>query len=344
MSSISPRLAEQQPTPSEILADAPLGLSYRLGPEQALLTPQIISAKLDAETLHHRLSLAGENVTISLDGLLELPDSDRLLLLDFLIGLPDARLAVGQEQYAEPLHALIAMQHSPSDLSLHRRALRAALEVVALGYRDSVEVACDLIQARLRALGVRGLRLQSLVSKTKAIIAAICRADHAADNSSEQDMLISAIFKGDWPLGLRCPPGWQINSDGISRIGGGHTARDSGRVTRPVLIVGHSRSIHADIHYLTLRYWSQGSWHELTVERQLLADVRSIVQLAGHNMDANINNARLLVDYFQAFENANLGVLPCTVITRQIGWHEVNGHTGYLCGNTYITSTDECMQ
>src|SRR5262245_38061432 len=91
-----------------------------------------------------------EKTAVRFTNLLDFDDANRIAVLDFTSSLSRCVPVVRGVEQADVFSAVLAaMVHDP-DMELCRRAELAAVEVVALKYADTPEIACGRVQQRMK--------------------------------------------------------------------------------------------------------------------------------------------------------------------------------------------------
>lgn len=142
--------------------------------------------------------------------------------------------------------------------------------------------------------------------------------------------------------GAPCPPetiipsGWELDASGIRRMAAKNREREHVAPT-PVLISERQIDLHNGEETLSVSYWRDGKWKRVYVQREVIATVRRITELANKGFPVTSANAKDLVEYLAAFEAANLGSLPVRMSSAQLGWQE----QGFLLGNQFLVSAED---
>jgi hypothetical protein len=297
-------------------------------PVADLLDPQ------KAGALEKECSKGDKPVIAFLDDLLELPDKERWDVLNFIAGLPQYRIAVGEDRYDDLFEATLALMVGHTDMGLFKNGKMAALEAALLLYAEALDGACARVTKRLRELGVKGVRTADLVRDANKIQKSLVKGAVAAEaglQKSVRDGLPDAPVAPD----ILVPPGWKVCSAGVTRVAGENAGPG---VSAPVVITERGRDVHRGTESVTLAWYRAGGWHSAVVDRKVTANARSIVDLAGSGLPVTSNNARTLVQFLDDYEAANLDSLPLVGVTHKMGWQGDDGKDGFLWGRTLITA------
>lgn len=149
------------------------------------------------------------------------------------------------------------------------------------------------------------------------------------------------------PVGLRDPPGWRCEPDGLIRI---ETNRETGeeietRVAhRPLVIEGRYVDIDTRAVSLALGWPSVGGgWGVHPVPRQKTADARSLVEIAGIDGPIVSTNASAAVAYLADAEAANAEAAPQVRVAGRGGFHGAGDERSFLWGPHLITAGEVRM-
>jgi hypothetical protein len=106
-----------------------------------------------------------------------------------------------------------------------------------------------------------------------------------------------------------------------------------------VILTELSRDTHKNTEAVTLAWYRDGQWRQRVIDREVVANARSIVELAALGLPVNSNNANSFVAYIADFEAQNLDTLPATKFARHLGWQgDPLGHDGFLWGTALVTA------
>ena len=168
---------------------------------------------------------------------------------------------------------------------------------------------------------------KDLLTRRNEIQAQIDALTFAADN--------------DALAGLTFPNGYSVNPKyGILKAAG----EDMITVCRrPVVIKGMTYSVDEKIYKTTLSYQSKtGKWKNLPAqENATVSDKSKIVGLANVGLPVTSSNAKLLVDYLDAFKAENETTLPLTYQTSRGGWYKFGGSDMFVDNRRQCVFTDD---
>ena len=168
---------------------------------------------------------------------------------------------------------------------------------------------------------------KDLLTRRNEIQAQIDALTFAADN--------------DALAGLTFPVGYSVNPKyGILKAAG----EDMITVCRrPVVIKGMTYSVDEKIYKTTLSYQSKtGKWKNLPAqENATVSDKSKIVGLANVGLPVTSSNAKLLVDYLDAFKAENETTLPLTYQTSRGGWYKFGGSDMFVDNRRQCVFTDD---
>jgi hypothetical protein len=121
---------------------------------------------------------------------------------------------------------------------------------------------------------------------------------------------------------------WSINKE--SEGSGSHC------ISRyPLFISELSQNRSTGLHYVTLSWKVDGKWHDLQVERCMIATKSNIVALSNFNIPVTSLNANYLIEYLQKYEQANSRNIPRTFVEGRLGW--TDDMSGFLWGHSHLT-------
>ena len=130
------------------------------------------------------------------------------------------------------------------------------------------------------------------------------------------------------PCGYLLAKEWSINKE--SEGSGGHC------ISRyPLFISELSQNRSTGLHYVTLSWKVDGKWHDLQVERCMIATKSNIVALSNFNIPVTSLNANYLIEYLQKYEQANSRNIPRAFVESRLGW--TDDMSGFLWGHSYLT-------
>lgn len=272
--------------------------------------------------------------------LLDLSAEDRWALVDYVVSLNGSffyRHGAKGQQHASLLTAILALMPESHDIERFARAKAAALEAAVLLYPDALEVACDLVLKRMREKKVTGVRIADLIKDARQIAADIERGRQKIPGDLSQQFVSTLFPNAPVAADLVVPAGWRLSYEGIESMS------DSmpGTILGPVVIIGRGRDLARNTEVVRLAFLRDRAWREHTVDREVIASSRMIVDLAAFGLPVTSNNSRLLVQYLAAFESTNMDRLPLTKITKHLGYQGEDGALGFLWGTTLITAPEQ---
>jgi putative DNA primase/helicase len=254
----------------------------------------------------------------------------RIQLFQALAALPDgARLTDGEDERTDVFDAVLRMRVDLEQMSQADAWRFAVLEAAVVKYPASLDMACGRICERVKELGQRAPRRDTLVKDARKILSQL----QAAFHRSQESPRVGTIFS-DAPVGddVRLPAGWEVSPSGIRR------AVTEGTVVAqaPIIISGRSRHLQEGVEYVDLAWLAEGQWHRRTVPRAVIADRRKLVELAAFGLPVTSNNAGDVVEYLAAFEATNVAALIAALVSDRMGYHNVAGEELFLWGETVI--------
>lgn len=122
----------------------------------------------------------------------------------------------------------------------------------------------------------------------------------------------------DIPLqGLICPDGWIVDSQGVRRMESGFI---EWACSHPIIITERLENIDTSAASLTLSFYRDGRWKNVSVKCSTAANRQSIIQLADAGVLVNSENARSLVKYLGDLEAENTENIPLRKSIDRAGW------------------------
>lgn len=290
-----------------------------------------------ADRLRQDIVNAPSTVGISLVHLLDVPHEDRFLAIDFLASL-DANCRFYGEQKrvlgSDLFDATVQMLRGTDDLRALERSKLAAIEVAVLLYPEGLEGPCSRILARLRELGVKGVKSAALQQQARDILKRIRSARSASVEEPGERLVSRVLSDSPAPPEAVVPSGWSLSETGIRRLGD-----DAGKATMPLplVIVGRRLDVENGTELMEVAWRRDVAWLRRTVERGKLAAARTIVEeLAPFGAPITSNNASSAVQFLADFAHANHSLLPVTHVSHRLGWQGNNGSDGFLWGSTLL--------
>ncbi len=296
------------------------------------LDPTDLTDRQRRENARQAVAGAAAPPLVHLQNLLNWPDDRRWHVLRFLAEAATAcrfKTAEGVE-HTDLFEAVLALMPGEQDVRLFLQGRRAAIETAALLFPNDLDTACSHIANRLRGLGVKGVRPQSLCKLARQW----AQTPAAGDNGQgEEERVIDRYPEAPTSPEAVIPPGWELADDQIRSL-----TDKSAAIAAPVLVGGRLVDAGEGTEALCLAWHRDGGWHQRIVPRDQAASARDIVALAAHGCPVTSNNARSLVQFLSDFEARNLDVLPRARVSRQMGWQGGDGGDGFLWGHGLITA------
>ena len=147
---------------------------------------------------------------------------------------------------------------------------------------------------------------------------------------------------GDETLaGLTIPAGYSVNSRyGILKAAGDEMITVC---RRPVIITGETYSVDGNIYKTKLAYQtSAGKWKNLpATENATVFDKSKLVGLANVGLPVTSSNAKMLLDYLDAFAAVNEHNLLLTYQTSRGGWYTFNGSEMFVDNRRQCVFTND---
>lgn len=150
-------------------------------------------------------------------------------------------------------------------------------------------------------------KMKSLISAVKKDVdRKIKEQKRAANNKTEFGRPEGELFCGNWiadMTGIR-----------ILTIFGDKLA-----CYHPIMPVERLFNIETKTEKITLAYYRDGVWKEITVDKAIIASASKIVKLADYGIAVTSETAKTLVQYLSDIENLN--IIPVKNSTSKFGWH-----------------------
>ena len=150
-----------------------------------------------------------------------------------------------------------------------------------------------------------------------------------------REVLPDAPTKGE----LVVPEGWRLSRHGVFNNTNPISSDPSDRVrvaSSPILIEGRFKNIDNSSEFITLMWLRDGTWQRHLVNRGVITNERTILDLADFGFPVYSDTARTLVRYIVAFEDRNIDVLPLSRVSSHLGWQGKLGEDGFLWGKNLI--------
>jgi putative DNA primase/helicase len=211
-------------------------------------------------------------------------------------------------------------------------------------------------QANLRAGGIAYHTQESAVKvalakiRTLGSLSGVCRELEGAFKSEartvkrqEQEKKASAyggtvtdLPPGSGGDGLKAPPGWLVNREGVFEATGAVAA------TAPVLLTHKFRDIETGKVRSRLAWLELDKWRHLDVEHGQVMNARRLVDLVTDGVPTSSGSAAKLVQYFDAFQMHNRHIMLESI--GRMGWVDDSMKTfmvGYeAVGDEVVMSPD----
>lgn len=207
------------------------------------------------------------------------------------------------------------------------------------------QAAVELTWQELRDAGVLGRDVDSLkraVNHEKAKLRQIRLAD---PGEKREPVKVSQVIKNaPCPADTAIPDGWHLAPHCLARLKTRMSSSGEEEIIledicpAPVVISGRLRDIADGDEYTRLAWLRDGHWQHATIERRVIANARSVVELAALGLPVTSGNSAALVDYLAAFEAENIKVLPRARVAGQLGWIGKGGKDGFLLGRQLLSS------
>ena len=106
---------------------------------------------------------------------------------------------------------------------------------------------------------------------------------------------------------------------------GGDTPSEQVIAARPLRLMGRYEDGATGQQFLKIAWKESNRWHERLTERELVMNAGKLVELAAYGAPINSANARMVMEYLTAYEQANRQRLPLERATSHLGWHDPQG-------------------
>lgn len=151
------------------------------------------------------------------------------------------------------------------------------------------------------------------------------------DNGMEQQVvedrqLVFPLSKNGEKVYLQ-PGNWQIDSTGIHRSNG---MNDEYACSHPIAPIMRLVNIDNGSEKRVVAFERGGTIKYITVEKQVISDVKSIIALSGQNVDVTSVNVKPLVAFLQDVENANYDIIPEQQSVGRLGWMKDGRFSPYV--------------
>lgn len=246
---------------------------------------------------------------------------------DPLLGVESARCAES---------GIAALTTLESTVRNAQDATEAINAILAVQGNAGALLACGYALARRKAetLTLLGhIRKRPKVGKTVDTFARLMEGEAERVREKGEDAeqrfrsrVLDAILKPLGVSGLKCPPGYEIDSDGIR-------TDDELVSSAPVVITGIARYALTGRLRVDVAWCLQGKWTKRQVDRSVIAETGTLIKaLSDEGLPVTAVNAFNLVRYLSAFEAHNLNKLPVYTVSQHMGWVG----DGLLIGNECI--------
>ncbi|MCZ2341162.1 MAG: DUF927 domain-containing protein, partial [Bacteroidales bacterium] len=309
--------------------DAPR-LTFTIGETKEKVTPARLAKDKFADALRQRCDTA-TSTACNLKQLLALPDAERWLALDFLAGLKNCTFTVTGNCHDHLFDAVLALPVKTEKTEPMRNWKLAALEAAVLCYPDALDIACNRVRERMRAMKVTGVKNASLLAEAREILSQLQRAGQSA--STKTTTVLMAVPDAPVSDKVVVPSGWLLTDRAVERSG-----EPAPSICAPVVIAERGADAQRGAELFALAWKRNDRWYKRIVNRREVADQRAILMLAESGLPVNSINARTLVQYLDDYESANLDALPCVRVSGRMGWQGNNGKDGFLWGHNLVTA------
>lgn len=276
-------------------------------------------------------------VGVQIGKFLSLTDEDRWAMVTLVAGLgTKTKVTIGTRPEQEGLFDAVLSTVKPGMSPGRLRAAKlAALESVAVLFRDSPEIGCSSIAQKLKEAGVEGTTASRLCRDVKQIVARVAEGNRAR-LAAESNTKVKSIID-DAPVSdeIVVPTGWSLTKDSVISIGDDNAT--AGRIPAPVVIAGRFRDERQETESFRVAWFRDEQWQSTFVSRETAATSKSIVRLAAVGFPVTSNNAAAVVQYLADFEVTNLANLPMSHISSELGWQIIGDRECFLCGRKVIT-------
>ena len=209
------------------------------------------------------------------------------------------------------------------------RSLTLICNVIAQRF-DNAEnrrLACSDVSEILNRVGVRFTANQLFHSVSDAV----ALAAQGGDDGDTEATFVAATWD-DTGDDLMVPSGWTLEVNAI-------IAADGSTFVGQVYISKILRDIEGEAYFVEIRWWRAGRWYSRVVPKEMVATSRGIVELANYGINVTSNNAAILVDFLNDFENKNIEVIPTTQIANRLGWIQQGEQNIFLLGTDCVIPT-----
>jgi hypothetical protein len=249
------------------------------------------------------------------------------------------RLGPDSDNYPTLFEATLGIMLGDEDVGLAARSLEVVKQAAVLTCPEALPVAASRIEKRATELKLKGITVARIRKELEDLARSVDRATRdaeVADDAWRMDELVTE-FVQDAPVPSGCvvPQGWHLSEDGI------YLATDQGQSASaviPVPVVITTRLIDNDEHneYVEIAWKKDGNWNKQLVPRSVVANTRSIVDMAAYGLPVTSNNAKVLVDYLLEFELENGDSLHRAYVSKHLGWHGSKGQECFLVGKRLV--------
>ncbi len=241
--------------------------------------------------------------------------------------VPTVQIASGAVISSDPFSAVLAALPPGLPIEAQFTARRTLIHAVQIWHAATPKLACRHVQERFMACRYVRPDLSELESAVREIATA------AIERPTQQILRrVSEIFPDCGFAGeLVIPPGWTVTAEGITRNG-------YEKILAPVLIGSRYSQYPSKIELVKLWFLCRGQWGQHVVKRGVIANSRTIVELADYGFPVTTNTAPALVQYLAEFEAANPDALRPEIAVQQFGWFRDQNVEGFVIGHDFITA------
>lgn len=304
------------------------------GQRTAVHLTQIVDWFHTRDSQEFQSTIGNADVVVILN-LLRWSDEERWAILRFVSsigGSPTIKTAEDGPDFNNLFDAVLHLLEPDADPDLHHRWRRAAVEAAGIAHPDAedLEAACRRLVARVRELGIRGVRTSEVLAEAETA----ARAAHP--RRVHLGRALDSIFPDAGFGNLVVPRGWRVDCDGVRRTAGGNRKAESATISAPIVLTKRLATLRIGVEFLKLSWLRDGQWQHRIVERATIATARKIVELAAYGVPVTSNNAATLVEFLAAFESENLPALPSELVVDRMGWIDGLNRCGFFSGENLL--------
>nr|WP_307990096.1 DUF927 domain-containing protein [uncultured Niameybacter sp.] len=142
------------------------------------------------------------------------------------------------------------------------------------------------------------------------------------------------------PLFLKGLEHYDVTPKGVFQISKNEDGSDKyiPIISTPLVISARVKLFNNSQEQIQISYYKDKQWHQTTCMRSEIFNTRTLVKLADLGINVSSNNAKALLYYLEALQDANYNVFPILQTVKTLGWHDDN-FIPY--GNSTITLADD---